>query len=60
MNQQQFHVLKVAFWAALGLTIIAMIGSITDKVIQTKNATRTESTQAAPIAVPADLSAPAK
>jgi hypothetical protein len=60
MNQQQFQVLKVAFWAALGLTIIAMIGSITDKVIQTKNATRTESTQGAPIAVPADPGAPAK
>jgi hypothetical protein len=54
MNQQQFHVLKMVFWAALGMTTIALIGSVTDRIIQTKNATRTESSQGAPIAVPAD------
>lgn len=54
MNQRQLQILKVVFWAALGLTVIATIGSITDRVIREKNATRTESTAEAPIAVPAE------
>jgi hypothetical protein len=58
MNQKQFHALKVVFWVTLGLTVIALIGSITDKVIQSGKATRTESTQSSPIAVPADPGTP--
>ncbi len=58
MNQQQFHVLKMVFWVALGLTVIALIGSITDKIIQSGKSTRTEATQGSPIAVPADPGTP--
>ncbi|MBU6374996.1 MAG: hypothetical protein KGQ59_03285 [Bdellovibrionales bacterium] len=54
MSSKQFQILKVLFWAALGITVIGLLGSITDKVIQVKNATRTEQTPDRPIAVPAE------
>lgn len=54
MTQQQLQILKVVFLSAVGLTVIATLGSITDKVVHIRSATRTESTQGAPIAVPAD------
>ncbi len=54
MNREQLQFLKVLFWGALGLVVIGLVGSVTDRVIRTKNATRTESSTAAPIAVPAE------
>lgn len=54
MSSKQLQILKVLFWAALGVTVIGLIGSITDRVIQVKKSTRTEQNATTPIAVPAE------
>ncbi|NDD90920.1 hypothetical protein EBZ37_02380 [bacterium] len=60
MTAKQLQILKVLFWAALGITMIGLIGSITDRVIQVKKSTRTEQTATTPIAVPAEPSGDTK
>ncbi len=54
MTQRQLQILKMVFWTSLGLTVIALLGSITDRVVKSGQATRTQTTGDAPIAVPAD------
>ncbi|MEN9723087.1 MAG: hypothetical protein RJB38_1073 [Pseudomonadota bacterium] len=60
MNQKQFQILKIVFWAALGLTGIAFLGSITEKVLQSKRSSRTQSSSSTPIPVPADSTPPSQ